>query len=234
MEDTVAEVVEGCVLEAAKVSRPDEERDLNMEDIEAEDGESGAVDNEADIANQGGLPLSCPLYGNGLETGKECEIEKDSFPPLFQTYDEVVNLGKAGTVGNLEEGLLEQTQVLVVDSGCVISQVDENEPDVGRFPKDGVGMKQPGVNGLVPGLAHKVFVDMPLKNMDPGMSEDKDAAAFRLDGEATDLKDNIQLGDSGDLLGLLLEGLPSVLLFLFCDLISYLPSIGNVMGDTLL
>ncbi|KAL6984493.1 hypothetical protein U1Q18_017871, partial [Sarracenia purpurea var. burkii] len=54
----------------------------------------------------------------------------------------VVDLGKAGTVGNPEEDLLEQTQ--------------------------------PGVNELVPGFAHRVFVDMPLKNMDPGMSEDKD------------------------------------------------------------
>ncbi|KAL6972436.1 hypothetical protein U1Q18_045188, partial [Sarracenia purpurea var. burkii] len=63
----------------------------------------------------------------------------------------VVDLGNTGTVGNPEEGLLEQTQ--------------------------------PGVNELVPGLAHKVFADMPLKNMDPGMSEDKDVHVDR-EGDA--------------------------------------------------
>ncbi|KAL6988858.1 hypothetical protein U1Q18_014610, partial [Sarracenia purpurea var. burkii] len=54
------------------------------------------------------------------------------------------------------------------------SSIDVTEPNVGILPKDGVGMKQPGEKRLVPGLEHKVFVDMPLKKLDPGMSEDKD------------------------------------------------------------
>ncbi|KAL6968478.1 hypothetical protein U1Q18_034280 [Sarracenia purpurea var. burkii] len=160
MEDIVAEVVKGCVSEAAEVSRPDEERDSNMEDTEAEDGESGAVDNEGDIANQGGLPLSCPLYGNGLETGKECEIKKNSFPPLFRHM----------TKWSI---WVKRVPWEIRWKAC------SNRL---RLPKDGVGMKQPGVNRLVPGLAHKVFVDTTLKNMDPGMSEDKDV---RVDSSET-------------------------------------------------
>ncbi|KAL6966175.1 hypothetical protein U1Q18_041097, partial [Sarracenia purpurea var. burkii] len=102
-----------------------------------ESGEVSAKYEDPDIENK-----SVDIVSDDMDRDDEAiETEDTSRPPLFQTFDEVVDLGKAGTVGNPEEGLLEQTQ--------------------------------PGVNELVPGLAHKVFVDIPLKNMDPGMSEDK-------------------------------------------------------------
>ncbi|KAL6991658.1 hypothetical protein U1Q18_009769 [Sarracenia purpurea var. burkii] len=71
--------------------------------------------------------------------GKEGLTADTHMENRTETYDEVIDLGKTGTVGNPVESLLVQTQ--------------------------------PRANELAPGIAHKVFVDMPLN---PGMPKDKD------------------------------------------------------------
>ncbi|KAL6958364.1 hypothetical protein U1Q18_040301 [Sarracenia purpurea var. burkii] len=128
-------------------TRFESESEFNIFDVDENDGAGKEgltadthMENRTEVGEMlGGLPAVHKVEDDDDMDREDEAIETEDTSRPFQTYDEVIDLGKTGTVGNPVESLLVQTQ--------------------------------PRANELAPGIAHKVFVDMPLN---PGMPEDKD------------------------------------------------------------